>query len=161
MHAASVHPEPGSNSLNMLYQGDLSISIISSLSCSTYFKELIIFKFKRIFGVFYILSLLFNFQGASLPTFWGAAWLLYQNLFPLSIPFLKFFQSFLSFLFKPSALLLQRLSYSLYSVSFASALAVSFVIISIHHPIVNYFFQHFLASIFWTTDTILALRFCA
>ena len=92
MHAASVYPEPGSNSLNMIYQGYLS-NHHTEFVCSTYFKELIIFKFKRIFGVFYILSLLFNFQGAS-RTFWGAALLLYQNLFSLSTLFWKFFQSF-------------------------------------------------------------------
>ena len=68
MHAASVYPEPGSNSLNMIYQGNLGYHH-TEFVCSTYFKELINFKFKRIFGVFYILSLLFNFQGASLLLF--------------------------------------------------------------------------------------------
>ena len=77
MHAASVHPEPGSNSLIYCIGAYLSITIfLSGLflepfgSCSLTCKSLFIF-FKRIFGVFFVsvslqtpLSLLFNFQGA-------------------------------------------------------------------------------------------------
>ena len=92
MHAASVYPEPGSNSLNMIYQGYLS-NHHTEFVCSSYFVRALFLKFKRIFGVFYFSSLLFNFQGAS-RTSWGAALLLYQNLFSLSIPFLKFFKVF-------------------------------------------------------------------
>ena len=40
------------------------------------------------------MSLLFNFQGASLPLSWGAALLLYQNLSPLSRTFSKVFSTF-------------------------------------------------------------------
>ena len=150
MHAASVYPEPGSNSLNMIYQGCRDATIIPSLSALLTLKSSLFFKFKRIFGVFYILSLLFNFQGASLSPVWVTALLLYQNRFPLSIPFFKFFQSFFARLssrylpFAPAVLPLLAFVYSV----FTAALADSFVIISAHIPIVNYFFHLFLRSVF-------------
>ena len=55
MHAASVHPEPGSNSLKIVYQAVLP-ALIQSLRVILlldYLKELFL-KFKRIFGVFFV-----------------------------------------------------------------------------------------------------------
>ena len=132
------------------------VTIIPSLSALLTLLELF-FKFKRIFGVFYFSSLLFNFQGASLSTFWRTALLLYQNRFPLSSTFLKFFQIFWSAQscsYRPSFLCL-LFGFAL------SALADSFVIISILLPFVNRFFHLFSPSTFLTTPSSSLVLFCA
>ena len=106
MHAASVHPEPGSNSLMYCIGGHLATTIfLSGLflepfgSCSLTCKSLFIF-FKRIFGVFvrvYIsidtVVFVVQFSRSSLPH--RTACLLYHFPPPLSIPFLSFFPLFL------------------------------------------------------------------
>ena len=106
MHAASVHPEPGSNSLMYCIGGHLATTIfLSGLflepfgSCSLTCKSLFIF-FKRIFGVFvrvYIsidtVVFVVQFSRSSLPH--RTACLLYHLPPLLSIPFLSFFPLFL------------------------------------------------------------------
>ena len=91
MHAASVHPEPGSNSLISCIVSPLgpSLSVFVPRTfrflCSLTCKSLFIF-FKRIFGVFLlhdsfsstVLVLLFNFQGPRPP--------LRDSLFIISLP---------------------------------------------------------------------------
>ncbi len=54
MHAASVHPEPGSNSLNIVYIIRPSGQNTYQSDPLYYFKELLnFFKFKRIFGALF------------------------------------------------------------------------------------------------------------
>ena len=97
-HAASVHPEPGSNSLKNLYI--LGQSLLCPLIPSS---ELILASFPKStvqsFSTrsFFVLSLLFNFQGPSAALFVPlpeAARLFYHIPPPLSTPFLTFFSLF-------------------------------------------------------------------
>ncbi len=92
-HAASVHPEPGSNSLIycILHQ-PFRISTTSVFVRSYCFLEHLL-KFKRIFRSLYISSL-FNFQGAPVSS---TALLLYHFALPMSIPFFNFFEIFSKF----------------------------------------------------------------
>ena len=103
MHAASVHPEPGSNSLKNLYQTPKLL-----LKRSTRFSELMFFL-----SFFYFLSnklLCFNeipshvlfvfeisvvqFSMTDAACFRSATFLSYHTFSLLSTPFLNFFQSF-------------------------------------------------------------------
>ena len=100
MHAASVHPEPGSNSLKIVYSIRFCPELISThqsdLVMLIYYKELLtlskLFKFKRIFGVFFLVHLLlFNFQWAIRCRLSLTACILYHIKFRLSSGFLKVF----------------------------------------------------------------------
>ena len=104
MHAASVHPEPGSNSRK---NSIISNPSGSAITFSSYFI-LASLTLLRIYNSltrsahthFFMLCtslLLFNFQWPLLPPFRRTAWLLYHTIFYLSIPFLNFFEKFFIF----------------------------------------------------------------
>ena len=142
MHAASVHPEPGSNSLKNLYQTPKLL-----LKRSTRFSELMFFL-----SFFYFLSnklLCFNeipshvlfvfeisvvqFSMTDVARFRSATFLSYHTFSLLSTPFLNFFQSFLKFSkFFPAV--------SALPVCF---FRVSLSIIASHSPFVKWFFWIF------------------
>ena len=119
MHAASVHPEPGSNSRNHCIKttriSPRRSNLLSSLALSFfYFCFWVVFSFKELFEIrfahTYMLCtslLLFNFQRSSLPpllrrpcyytTFMGVCQ-------PLFLKFFKnFFQKLVCFLFVVAA----------------------------------------------------------
>ena len=101
MHAASVHPEPGSNSLmfciysprippRLIHQSDLFL---------LFYLFRVSFFFKRISESLHFLCfvLLFNFQWAARRPLFGTACLLYHFSTTLSIPFPKLFLPFFWF----------------------------------------------------------------
>ena len=103
MHAASVYPEPGSNSLNMIYQGYISATIIPSLSALLTLKSSLFLNSKEFSESFIFSSLLFNFQGASLSAFCGQLCYYIKTVSLCQVLFSKFFE----FFSKRFALLLQ------------------------------------------------------
>ena len=151
MHAASVYPEPGSNSLNMIYQGYLG-NHHTEFVCSTYFKELIFLNSKEFSESFTFCHCCSIFKELRAPSevqlcYYIKTSFLCQYFFQV---FSKFFLScFKRFDLAPVV------AFPLLLFGFcASALAVSLVIISTTCPIVNYFFHLFLRSTFYTTHPI-------
>ena len=177
MHAASVYPEPGSNSLLIVlyrFLRNVTIEFVCSAYfctfckvCSSYLKE-----FSRTLFV----SLLFNFQCPRSPFSLGlspspqAASLVYTIYSRLSIPFFKFFQVFLFFFSSclPSAPLLCALGFLYSEKSFsphlpsvsttpcislsivlAAALAATVRSIPHHLPIVKWVFSLFSTFLFF------------
>ena len=98
MHAASVHPEPGSNSLKIVYQAVLP-ALIQSLRVIlllNYLKELFL-KFKRIFGVFFVHFVVVQFSmsdslSVELPL--RDSLFILPHLLPFVKGFLKLFSKF-------------------------------------------------------------------
>ena len=98
MHAASVHPEPGSNSLKIVYQAVLP-ALIQSLRVILlldYLKELFL-KFKRIFGVFFVHFVVVQFSmsdslSVELPL--RDSLFILPHLLPFVKGFLKLFSKF-------------------------------------------------------------------
>ena len=109
MHAASVHPEPGSNSRKIVYETSfrtLDIFLRAWLLFTFCLSSILFQRIHEICSCTYFYALYFShccsifndrtiFRSPSLPLF-ATAWLLYHNVFALSIPFLKFFQNFFS-----------------------------------------------------------------
>ena len=95
MHAASVHPEPGSNSRKIYIISQLSLSYnLSSYFILASFTLLSIYnsidEICTCFFCFVLISCCSIFNDRLLP-FSATALLVYHNTFLLSIPFLKFF----------------------------------------------------------------------
>ena len=130
MHAASVYPEPGSNSLNMIYHGPFDPSY---RVCLLFLLFRALFLIQKNFRSLFFSSLLFNFQGSS-PALSGGQLCYYIKTFsPCQVLFSKFFKLF---------------SLTASRFFLPSALADSLTIISSLSPFVNHFFQHFLPSLF-------------
>ena len=103
MHAASVHPEPGSNSRKYCILSPFGVKTYSRafvalllLLCLSSISQFELFEFTSHFFVF---ALYFSlrcsiFNDRSSPQFLTATLLLYHTSFPLSILFSKFFQLF-------------------------------------------------------------------
>ena len=97
MHAASVNPEPGSNSLkNCIFSHSRELIPFSELFI---LASLLLVLFSKCFNEISALFsarnfMLFNFQGAILARFPKRAQLLYIILFVLSIEFPKYFSFF-------------------------------------------------------------------
>ena len=148
MHAASVHPEPGSNSRTFCMSTAFAVNIflfeLFILALLTFFRVVFLFGFDRFcirtcFFALYLYLLLFNCQ-VSMPRSFSSisfsvllrACLLYHFIPCLSIGFLKLFL-FFSSLFKRSK-----------SDIFFVALNGNSLIISHLSPLVNTFFELFL-----------------
>ena len=104
MHAASVHPEPGSNSrLKSLYLSYLlfycsHLGIVEISWLPSFLSFLVFCTFFRTFVLCTISQSLFNFQGSTAPRFVSSAanaWLLYHNRKKMSSTFFIFFEVFL------------------------------------------------------------------
>ena len=125
MHAASVHPEPGSNSRKIFYYiRPRSVTIIFELFILASFTLLSIYNsFDEICTCFLLCTylLLFNFQWP-FAAFFATALLVYHNTFALSIPFWKFFKFFQLFSFFSSVLFSRALDYSTTYLPFCQAL---------------------------------------
>ena len=113
MHAASVHPEPGSNSRTFCMSTAFAVNIflfeLFILALLTFFRVVFLFGFDRFcirtcFFALYLYLLLFNCQ-VSMPRSFSSiyfsvllrACLLYHFIPCLSIGFFKLFQIFYSF----------------------------------------------------------------
>ena len=104
MHAASVHPEPGSNSRYHCIKTCVATRFnlyIELLLLAFYFclSSILVWIVRDPLHILYMLCtslLLFNFQG-SFAAACATAWLLYHNRLALSIPFWKVFYFFSRF----------------------------------------------------------------
>ena len=93
-HAASVHPEPGSNSLKKFVQDQ----IFAWLNFIPFYLLWFCSLRTKFSWTFKDMSL-FSYQGSWFVAFSAATSLLYQTLFCLSRTFLTFFKSFFDVLF--------------------------------------------------------------
>ena len=156
MHAASVYPEPGSNSLNMIYQGYLS-NHHTEFVCSSYFVRALFLNSKEFSESFTFRHCCSIFKELRFPPFGGQLYYYIKTVFLCQVlfsKFFKFFRSAQSCSYRPSFLCL-LFGFVL------SALADSFVIISILLPFVNRFFHLFSPSTFLTTPSSSLVLFCA
>ena len=95
MHAASVHPEPGSNSLNFVYLQQISLSLnILELILLYYYLRASFTFFQKNFRSFVCLSCCSIFNEPCLSPLSATTFLLYHIPSRLSIPFFNFFQLF-------------------------------------------------------------------
>ena len=140
MHAASVHPEPGSNSRKYCIKSPCGVSILSSSFCSSFTFVWVVFSFRIdrdfsshfLFALYLSLVVQFSMTGCrpKFPSFWRLDY--YITSFRLcQVLFQKFFQLFSGFF--------QPLSVHSLEVS----LADSFHILSLSSSFVNPFFETF------------------
>ena len=106
MHAASVHPEPGSNSRKNFISNTLrrltssrAIYLSFTFCLSSILNKLWRDQYLHL-QCFVLLSCCSIFNDRCYP-FLRTAWLLYHNQNPLSIPFFNFFQKFFRILPNP------------------------------------------------------------
>ena len=90
MHAASVYPEPGSNSLNMIYQGYISVTIIPSLSALLTLKSSLFLNSKEFSESFTFRHCCSIFKELRFPPF-GGQLCYYIKTFSLCQHFFKSF----------------------------------------------------------------------
>ena len=99
-HAASVHPEPGSNSLNKFVTQMSQLLLSSSLSSSVYVVQsflnvlnvFVLRQLKIYFEIFRVVSL-FSYQGSCLPSH-ATAFIFYRISLHLSTTFFIFLKLF-------------------------------------------------------------------
>ena len=127
MHAASVHPEPGSNSRKYCIKSPCGVSILSSSFCSSFTFVWVVFSFRidrdfssHFFVCFVLISCcsIFNDRLPPEVSFFLATRLLYHIVSPLSSTFSKVFSTFFRFLSTslstlPRSLPRGQLSYSI------------------------------------------------
>ena len=114
MHAASVHPEPGSNSRNHCIKTQVSprFNLTSSIALSFFYFCWVVFSSVRISEIrfklvrFVLLSCCSIFKDQFAVAL-ASTFLLYHFVIRLSIPFWKVFSSFFNF-FNSKRLVLQR-----------------------------------------------------
>ena len=132
MHAASVHPEPGSNSLKIVYQAGCP-ALIQSLRVIlllNYLKELFL-KFKRIFGVFFVHFVVVQFSmsdslSVELPL--RDSLLILPHLHPFVKGFLKLFSKFFVAAFRFPRAYTRSPGQLCYSITFSSSCQPLFAI---------------------------------
>ena len=123
MHAASVYPEPGSNALNMIYQGYLS-NHHTEFVCSSYFVRALFLNSKEFSESFTFSHCCSIFKELRFPPFGGQLCYSITSLLTCQYLFSKFFKFFRF-------------------VIFFRCLSDSFAIISTTSPLVNCFFEVF------------------
>ena len=123
MHAASVNPEPGSNSLKNCISSTLVLKTFFRACLLVYFCLSSILKKLRDSSLhntclcFVLHLLLFNFQWPiRLSAFLGTAWILYHKVFLLSSTFFDFLKKFLKVFAICPFLKATRLLYHFHSV---------------------------------------------
>ena len=161
MHAASVYPEPGSNSLNMIYQGCFA-TIIPSLSALLTLKSSLFLNSKEFSESFTFCHCCSIFKELRCRFLSDSFVIISKPLFFVNTFFKVFSKFFLKLSARLSAFCSCSASLTCFRFSvFTVALADCFVIISAHTYIVNYFFHLFSPSIFLTISFASIPTFCA